>query len=206
MVVVALVLVAVALGSGLVLTMYIQPTQTIYWIYSAKFLCSTNNDTSHPNPNGVAPGVYETDINIHNHKRLSFGGPPVNVTKDVVVALNESYPTTSPVPLGTGHESLFGQRAFRIDCVEILSTLASQCPTLNSQPYCPWVRGIHGPATGFVEIIVTTTGTPTAPPPPLDVVAVYTTADLVCHTGIPCHPGNATNLEVVHVPYEQFYP
>jgi hypothetical protein len=225
---IAVMLVAVVVGSSLILVTnfpIIPRPQTIYWMYSAKFICSMNNNYTHPNPNGVAPGVYETDINIHNHHLPTYISPAnvVNITKYVVVALAENMPTTPPVLLG--YELLWDQRAFRIDCVEILNTLTAQCPTLYSQPYCLWVLPIHypspltyeGPLTGFVEIMVTTTGIPTAPPPPLDVVAVYTTAPLNCTQAVDyftspptiytmCQPGNVTALEVVDVPYEQSYP
>ncbi len=236
----ALVLVVVAFGSGLILAMNIHPSpplppyQTIYWMYSVKFMCSMNINDTHPNPNGVAPGVYETDINVHNHLSndhvIYAGGHgiptrAINITKYVVVALPEDMPTTPPVYLGA--VSLIEQQAFRIDCVEILSALASQCPnnSLTAQPYCPLVVRINpsdphsptyaGPVIGFVELQVTTTGTPPpAPLPALDVVAVYTTAPLNCtevHVSngavyLSCVAGNVSTLEVVNVRPEQAYP
>ncbi len=163
------------------------------WIYSAKFVCSINTDLHHPSPFGLVPGVYETDINVHNPSSTTT----LDITKKVVVALDESVPPPSPVRLGV--KVLGPDLAFRIDCTEIQAALAATCVPPLFPPYCTATGGLITPIKGFVGLITIS--------PDLDVVAVYTTAPVntVCTTaGCATVPGNVTSIEVVTVAPKPF--
>jgi hypothetical protein len=123
------------------------PVLTKWYIYSAPFIVSYN-PPGHPSDIGLGPGVYETDILVHNPS----GRYNVNVSKKIVVAYREWYPFDNPRPIG--NLTLTPDAAFRIDSVEIKEF----CPPGNTT------------VKGFVCIITNYAY--------LDVIAFYTVSDL----------------------------
>jgi len=124
------------------------PVPLKWYIYSAPFIVSKNL-LPHPSEIGLGPGVYETDILVHNPS----GTREVNITKKIVVAFRENEPFQQPYMIG--NLTLFPDAAFRIDSKEITE-------------FIPWYG--NGTVKGFVCIITTYAY--------LDVIAFYTVSDL----------------------------
>lgn len=137
------------------------------WIYSIPFIVSGNPDLVHPSTVGLGPGVYETDILIHN--------PSPSITysigKKIIVARPENQTVPSPTYIGT--VALGPDQDFRIDSNEIWSYV-----------------GLIPPYTvkGFVCINSTS--------PYLDVFAFYTVSEIIpgAHAGL-YTVGNTTSIE-----------
>ncbi len=178
--VLALVLISVASGTGLSLTggfkiLSADSPATIavsrQFIYSAKFVCGPGPFTPF-GEQALGPGFYFTDINVHNPSLSN-----ATLSKKLVEAFPEDFNQSDPKPFGK--VVLRSDRAFRIDCNEVLANIGF--------PVC-----IHlCLRKGFVSIISTS--------PNLDVMAVYTVSDLIpTPPGISCCPsaGNTTSIEV----------
>jgi hypothetical protein len=118
-----------------------------WYIYSAPFIVSTNLP-QHPSEIGLGPGVYETDILVHNPSGIYN----VNISKKIVVAYRENQPFQPPKYIG--NLTLFPDAAFRIDSKEIIEFVPYTNTTVK----------------GFVCIITTYAY--------LDVIAFYTVSDL----------------------------
>jgi hypothetical protein len=153
-------------------------TPTTLYIYSAPFLVSANLQT-HPSQNGLGPGVYETDILVHNPSSLDN----VSFSKKLVVAYNETVPHQSPIWFGV-NLTLGPDQDFRIDSKEIDDALPN---------------GIDNYGTtnkGYVCIISNSTA--------LDVVAFYTVSEIRSNAILT--PGNTTSIESLIIPYKIYSP
>lgn len=165
----------------------IPPSSVTQWIYSVPFIVS-NLILSYPSSLGVGPGVYETDILVHNPYTLSgVLPPPLSITKEIIVANPESASMSAPILLPS--VLLPGDGAFRIDSDEIYS---------NTGPHLP---GLASGVKGFVGIISSS--------PNLDVVAFYTVSESITSSllGTPPRPGNTTSIETLTItpkPYAVF--
>jgi hypothetical protein len=153
----------------------IVPSSTFtQWIYTVPFIVNEKG-LSFPSSLGVTPGVYETDILVHNAE----ANVTVNVTKKVVVAYQESDPMIPPVQVGS--MLLPPDWAFRIDSAEII----------NYIPQSSFPGGAS--AKGWVGIIASSSN--------LDVVAFYTVAESIPGIGFgnPPTPTNTTSIETLTI-------
>ena len=144
------------------------------WIYSAPFIVSHDIPT-HPSPVGVGPGVYETDILVHNPRLVN-----VSIVKKVVEALPEPEQLT---PRYFGEFMLLPDRAFRIDSSEILDVLGVTWPYF----------GIH---KGYVAIISNSSD--------LDVVAFYTVSEVIVLKDM-FASGNTTSIETLTISPKPYF-
>jgi hypothetical protein len=148
------------------------------YVYSAPFIVSYTIPP-HPSPYGVGPGVYETDILVHNPSYYN-----VTIKKKIVVALPEySHEFIPPIWLENGSAIHFlSDQAFRIDSTEI------------SQYTQPSPGNV---TKGFVVIYCNS--------PYLDVVAFYTVSE-VNKDYTPGNTTSITSLTIKPQPYQQYIP
>ena len=155
----AVVLAALALSAAPVMG---QPST--YRSYSAKFVCGPHVT---PPPAELADGRYKTVVNIHNPNYL-IDAPtgdlrPVFFLKKVVLSVPQGQPPLAPSCVF--EEALDPDHSMQVDCAAIKAQLA-----LSGLP-------ATGPVEGFVVLMVGVQADVEPPfpdPPPLDVVAVYT--------------------------------
>lgn len=122
-----------------------------WYIYSAPFIVCYNDISEHPNPYGVGPGTYETDILVHNPS----SSMNVSIRKKLVEAFEEPYQgDIYPIM----NMTLMPDGAFRIDSPEILEVLHATWP-------------YYGVRKGYVVIIANS--------PNLDVTAVHTVTSAI---------------------------
>jgi hypothetical protein len=128
------------------------PTQFVE--YSAKFLCGA---VGADGPSILAPGVYNTSINIHN-PQLPLAPLPTNVfAKKVVISQPEGKEPLAP-------------SQFQVDKLQADFAEEVDCNVIRS------IAGAAGKAP-FLEGFVVLISVPIGNPPPfheLDVVGVYT--------------------------------
>jgi hypothetical protein len=161
-----------------------------YWyIYSAPFIVSFEALRLHPSSEGVGPGVYETDILVHNPSGPFGPYPILMISKKIVVAFEEGKGYQAPIWLQP--EPLNYDQAFRIDSQEIWNAIPGN------------LRSNFNVTKGYVGIISTS--------PNLDVNAYYTVSELLV-TGTPPEqsmlPGNTTSIDsqiISHEPYEPIW-
>jgi len=145
------------------------------YIYSAPFIVCTNSYLQHPSPFGVGPGVYETDILIHNPSSTHS----IFIRKKLVLAYPEP---VQKDPIWIGNITLLPDRSIRIDSTEIIQYLGPEALyTLNK---------------GFVCIVANSSY--------LDVIAVYTVSDVLT-AYMPNRPGNTTSIETLTIMPKPYY-
>lgn len=177
--------------SGLALAANATPTSLPFTSYAAKFACGEFGKTlaaSAANvPEGpVAPGYYQTAINVHNPDNTS-----VNFQKKAILMYSGTTPTTEsgfeqPLPPGnlisTGLPPDFGML---IDCQDIRAMLlptAAKAPTFIE---------------GYVIIQVPNSSSSNPPNAQLDVTSLLTGNGYNC-SGSPCtRNGFSTSIEQV---------
>lgn len=178
--------------SGLALAAGATPTSLPFTSYAAKFACGEFGKTlaaSATNvPEGpVAPGYYQTAINVHNPDNT-----PVNFQKKAILMYSGTTPTTEsgfeqPLPPGnlisTGLPSDYGML---IDCQDIRAML------LPTAPKAPTF------IEGYVIIQVPNSSTSNPPGAQLDVTSLLTGNGYNCSSGSPCtRNGFSTSIEQV---------
>jgi hypothetical protein len=157
----------------------IPPNQIVprpYYIYSVPFAVSTNTYTIHPSPIGLGPGVYETDILVHNPDYVN-----ATIYKKIAVALPEGQ--TPPKPIEIGQLILLSDYSFRIDSDEIWA---------YSMPY----QQITNTTKGFICIVSNTAL--------LDVTVFYTVSDINTSNSF-YNVGNTTSIESMTIPPKSYY-
>jgi hypothetical protein len=165
------------------LNVTIVPLSNVSWIYAVPFIVS-NAIFTHPSSFGVGPGVYETDILVHNPEAFYL-----NITKKIVVANPENSSFIEPIFLPPVY-NFPPDGAFRIDSDEIYN--------YTLPPFHP--PGFTYPAKGFVGII--------SKSPNLDVVAFYTVSESIYNPnlfGSVPTPGNTTSIETLTITPKPYY-
>jgi hypothetical protein len=166
--------------------------------YTVKFICvnETGESAGGAALLGLEPGLYQTDINIHNP---SFQRTIANFTKKFILATPEQSPNGAPPPPPPSIQNispvpspyvllwarLLPDAAVRLDCREIFTLLE---PAALQQGLPP------GVAKGFVEIISDS---------PLDVWAEYSTQ---CFSAAGSQCSGAPAVNVVKIPPQAFTP
>lgn len=191
--------------------------------YSAKFICGSL--IGQPDPfatagvaQPLAPGVYHTDINVHNSSNPFLNLTPpapatVYVQKKVVVTpldvinLNGTPSQFEIVGSPTQRErlSLQDDQAFEIDCAAINDLINKQLPAGQVNPCAPTSANPNGFCKGYVVIEAATQvlGANTVVPAQLDVTNVVTLSQ---------QPGPTTQPQPVSLDFEYvtgkriFYP
>ena len=122
--------------------------------FAAKFLCGTLPGPASPVPipgttgTGIlAPGVYNTAINIHNPNNVD-----VLIQKKAVVSVSESEPAPSQgTPGGRTRHTLQPDASMEVDCADMLALLAVTPPAAS--PGCTLLPPVPPPPSppGFCK-------------------------------------------------------
>jgi hypothetical protein len=131
--------------------------------YSAKFLCGTIASPASAT-NTLAPGVYNTAVNIHNPNNFE-----VTIQKKAVVAVEENHvaPNFGLPGTRTVAEILPPDSAMEVDCADIAGL------TSNAVPVCPgFGPGGGGFCKGFVVVEAARVNAAATFPAQLDVVGI----------------------------------
>jgi hypothetical protein len=159
------------------LNVSIQPLPGAWYIYSIPFIVGVNINLNPPSPYGLGPGVYDTDILVHNPNPWLN----VTITKKIVIAPEEN--VLSPAPHFFETMVLWPDYAFRIDSAEIWSLLE------NYYPY-PYNLPAYNVTKGWIGLISWANN--------LDVIAYYTVSDLA-GSGVPYTSGHTESIESVTI-------
>jgi hypothetical protein len=172
--------------------------QPARYVYTVKFICNVLGESTAVNM-GLIPGIYYTDINIHNP---SYQKANVTFVENFVLSdpslhgrefpPNTQYFIAHPQPYALRTVTLGPNAATRIDCNDILNILSLAVG---------YNRSTYNTAIGFVELITTK---PILSPGTMDVWVEYTAQSECLMTQPSC--SSPPNLQVVQIQPSQYVP